>query len=98
MGRTYSTASTSYCNVKYEELLDEGGARFLADNGVVLSYKTIPAKYLTFHTRPPHEKDPADRQWERKALSQGQQEALLWERDLVQAHRRQLEALLLWRN
>ncbi|CAE7575279.1 SBE2.1, partial [Symbiodinium pilosum] len=45
-----------YCNVKYEELLDEGGALFLADNGVVLSYNTIPAKYLTFHTRPPHEK------------------------------------------
>ena len=31
-----------YCNVKYEELLDEGGALFLADNGVVLSYKLDP--------------------------------------------------------
>ena len=36
-----------YCNVKFEELLDEGGALFLADNGVVLSYKMIPAKYYT---------------------------------------------------
>ena len=60
-----------YCNVKFEELLDEGGALFLADNGVVLSYKTIPAKYLTFHTRPPHEKDPAGRQWERRAREEG---------------------------
>ena len=60
-----------YCNVKYEELLDEGGALFLADNGVVLSYNTIPAKYLTFHTRPPHEKDPAGRQWERRAREEG---------------------------
>ena len=46
-------------------------ALFLADNGVVLSYKTIPAKYLTFHTRPPHEKDPAGRQWERRAREEG---------------------------
>ena len=60
-----------YCNVKFEELLNEGGALFLADNGVVLSYKTIPAKYLTFHTRPPHEKDPAGRQWERRAQEEG---------------------------
>ena len=51
MGRRSSMASCS-CNVKFEELLNEGGALFLADNGVVLSYKTIPAKYLTFHTRP----------------------------------------------
>ena len=57
--------------MKFEELLDEGGALFLADNGVVLSYKTIPAKYLTFHTRPPHEKDPAGRQWERRAREEG---------------------------
>ena len=60
-----------YCNVKFEELLNEGGALLLADNGVVLSYKTIPAKYLTFHTRPPHEKDPAGRQWERRAREEG---------------------------
>ena len=59
------------CNVKYEELLNEGGALFLADNGVVLSYNTIPAKYLTFHTRPQHEKDPAGRQWERRAREEG---------------------------
>ena len=48
--------------MKFEELLNEGGALFLADNGVVLSYKTIPAKYLTFHTRPP---------WERRAQEEG---------------------------
>ena len=60
-----------YCNVKFEELLNEGGALFLAGNAVVLSYKTIPAKYLTFHTRPPHEKDPAGRQWERLAREEG---------------------------
>ena len=52
-----------YCNVKYEELLDEGGALFLADNGVVLSYNSIHVKYLTFSTRPPHEKDPVGQQW-----------------------------------
>ena len=57
--------------MKFEELLNEGGALFLADNGVVLSYKTIPAKYLTFHTRPPREKDPAGRQWERRAREEG---------------------------
>ena len=31
---------------------------YLADNGVVLCYQTIPASYLTFHTRSTHEKDP----------------------------------------
>ena len=36
--------------------------------------------------------------WERNPRSQGQQEALLWERDLVQAHHLQLEALLLRRD
>ena len=56
-----------YCNVKYEKLLSDGYSLYLADNGVVLCYQTIPASYLTFHTRPPHEKDPAGRQWDRRA-------------------------------
>ena len=60
-----------YCNVKYEELLDEGGALFLADNGVVLSYNSIHVKYLTFSTRPPHEKDPVGQQWDRRAREEG---------------------------
>ena len=36
-----------------------------------LCYQTIPASYLTFHTRPPHEKDPAGRQWDRRAREEG---------------------------
>ena len=68
MERTYSTASTCSTAVKYEELLSDGFALFLADNGVVL---TIPAKDLTFHTHPPHEKDPAGRQWEKRAREEG---------------------------
>ena len=61
-----------YCNVKFQKFLDEEGALFLADNGVVLSYQTIPAKYLTFHTRPPHKKkNPAGRQWKRRAWKEG---------------------------
>ena len=52
-------------NVKCDQFLAEGGQLFLADNGIAL-YGSIPAKYLTFHTRPPHEKDPAGRQWDRK--------------------------------
>ena len=96
--------------MKYEELLDEGGALFLADNGVVLSYNSIHVKYLTFSTRPPHEKDPVGQQWDRRAREEGvsygngilraggRQEALLWERDLSQAHPRHQEALLLQRD
>ena len=44
-----------HCNVKYEELLDEGGALFLADNGVVLSYNTIPGVLDVPHSAPARE-------------------------------------------
>ena len=84
-------------------------ALFLADNGVVLSYNTIPARYLSFHTRPPHEKDPAGRRWERRAqeegvpMGTGSSEARATGGSPMgegpgQAHRQQLEALLLRRN
>ena len=49
---------------------------------MALCYQTIPAKYVTFHMR----------LWERNPQSHGQQEALLWERYLSQAHRQQLQA------
>ena len=60
-----------YCNVKCEKLLSDGYSLYLADNGVVLCYQTVPAKYLAFHARPPHEKDPAGRQWDRRAREEG---------------------------
>ena len=57
--------------MKYEELLDAGGVLFLADNGVVLSYNTIPVRFLIFSTRPPHERDPSGQQWDRRAREEG---------------------------
>eukprot|EP00439_Symbiodinium_sp_Y106_P010123 s10289_g1.t1 len=47
-----------YCNLDYESYLNHGHELYLTDNGVVLSYESIAPMYLTFHYRPPHEKDP----------------------------------------
>ncbi|CAE7468010.1 unnamed protein product, partial [Symbiodinium pilosum] len=60
-----------YCNMKYEELLSDGYSLYLAVNGVILCYQTIPAKYLTFPAHPLHEKDPAGRQWDPRAREEG---------------------------
>ena len=38
--------------------LNHGHELYLTDNGVVLAYQSIAPMYLTFHYRPPHEKDP----------------------------------------
>eukprot|EP00439_Symbiodinium_sp_Y106_P004604 s15785_g1.t1 len=47
-----------YCNLDYENYLNHGHELYLTDNGVVLAYQSIAPMYLTFHYRPPHEKDP----------------------------------------
>ena len=57
-----------FYNVKYELFLAAGGQLFLAENGVALCYGSIPAKYFT---RPFYEKDPAGRQWDRRAKEEG---------------------------
>ena len=94
-----------YCNVKYEELLDEGGALFLADNGGRFEFTTrSTSSTLTFSTRPLRmrrirlvssgtaELERKAFLWERDPQSRGRQEALLWERDLSQAHPQHQEA------
>ena len=47
-----------YAKLDYVHFLDHGHELYLTDNGVVLSYKDVAPMYLTFHYRPPHEKDP----------------------------------------
>ena len=44
---------------------------YLTDNGVVLSYESIAPMYLTFHYRPPHEKDPGGLRREREQNAAG---------------------------
>ena len=55
-----------YCNLDYESYLNHGHELYLTDNGVVLSYESIAPMYLTFHYRPPHEKDPGGLRHERE--------------------------------
>ena len=43
----------------------------LQTTGLFLSYNSIHVKYLTFSTRPPHEKDPVGQQWDRRAREEG---------------------------
>ena len=97
MGRTCSTASTSYCHVKYEELLDEGGARFLADNGV-LDVPYAPSTGEGSSRSSVGETCPRGRRFCGNGILEPRATGGSPMGDLVQAHRRQLEALLLRRN
>ena len=60
-----------YCNLDYESYLNHGHELYLTDNGVVLSYESIAPMYLTFHYRPPHEKDPGGLRHERAGTECG---------------------------
>ena len=60
-----------YCNLDYESYLNHGHELYLTDNGVVLSYESIAPMYLTFHYRPPHEKDPGGLRHEREQNAAG---------------------------
>ena len=48
-----------YCQLDYWLFYNEGHELYLTPNGVVLSYVDVPAKYLYFTRRPPHEEDVA---------------------------------------
>ena len=42
------------------------GQLYLTLNGVVLSYVDVPAKYLYFMRRPPHEEDVGAKRWNKR--------------------------------
>ena len=60
-----------YCNLDYENYLNHGHELYLTDNGVVLAYQSIAPMYLTFHYRPPHEKDPGGLRHEKEQNARG---------------------------
>ncbi len=60
-----------YCSVDYERFLADGYELYLMENGVVLCRTSVPSKYLSFTLRPPHEKDPGGRRWDRKSKEEG---------------------------
>ena len=60
-----------YCNLDYKSYLNHGHELYLTDNGVVLAYQSIAPMYLTFHYRPPHEKDPGGLRHEREQNAAG---------------------------
>ena len=60
-----------YCNLDYENYLNHGHELYLTDNGVVLAYQSIAPMYLTFHYRPPHEKDPGGLRHEKEQNAAG---------------------------
>ena len=47
-------------------LLNKGHELYLTPNGVVLSHVDVPAKYLYFMRRPPHEEDVGAKRWNRR--------------------------------
>ncbi|CAE7386490.1 der, partial [Symbiodinium necroappetens] len=50
-----------YAKLDYVHFWEHGHELYLTDNGVVgvvLAYQDVAPMYLTFHYRPPHEKDP----------------------------------------
>ena len=57
-----------YAQLDYTTFLEHGNDLYLTANGVVLSYKDIAPMYLSFHYRPPHEKDPGGVRFEKKQM------------------------------
>ena len=60
-----------YAKLDYESFLNHGHELYLTSNGVVLSYADVAPMYLTFHYRPPHEKDPGGLKYEKKQHEAG---------------------------
>ncbi|CAE7464111.1 unnamed protein product [Symbiodinium natans] len=48
------------------QAISDGCKFYLSDNGVILSFQSVPPSYLHFTWRPPHEKDPGGRRWEKR--------------------------------
>ena len=59
------------CELDYESFLNHGHELYLTSNGIVLSYADVAPMYLTFHYRPPHEKDPGGLKYEKKKHEAG---------------------------
>ena len=55
-----------YCQLDYWLFYNEGHELYLTPNGVVLSYVDVPAKYLYFMRRPPHEEDVGAKRWNKR--------------------------------
>ena len=55
-----------YCQLHYWLFYNEGHELYLTPNGVVLSYVDVPAKYLYFMRRPPHEEDVGAKRWNKR--------------------------------
>ena len=55
-----------YCQLDYWHFYNDGHELYLTPNGVVLSYVDVPAKYLYFVRRPPHEEDVGAKRWNKR--------------------------------
>ena len=55
-----------YCQLDYSSFSRDGFKLYLTPNGVVLSYVDVPADYLYFGNRPPHEKDAGGKRWKKR--------------------------------
>ncbi|CAE7785235.1 unnamed protein product, partial [Symbiodinium necroappetens] len=72
-GLASGTAATSsiYAKLDVGAFFNHGHELYLTDNGVVLSYADVAPIYLTYHYRPPHEKDPGGLKHEQKQRAAG---------------------------
>ena len=55
-----------YCQLDTWLFYQDGHKLYLTGKGVVLSYVDVPARYLYFGNRPPHEQDEGARRWNRR--------------------------------
>ena len=55
-----------FAGLDYESFLNHDHELYLTSNGVVLAYVDVAPMSLTFHYRPPHEKDPEGLKSEKK--------------------------------
>ena len=55
-----------YCQLDYWQFYHDGHELYLTPNGVILSYVDVPAKYLYFMRRPPHEEDVGAKRWNKR--------------------------------
>ena len=69
-----------YCQLDYWLFYQESHELYLTPNVVVLSYVDVPAKYLYFMRRPPHEEDVGAKRWNRRRSSR-ERNADLWIRN-----------------
>ena len=55
-----------YCQLDYWQFYNDGHELYLTPNGVILSYVDVPAQYLYFMRRPPHEEDVGAKRWNKR--------------------------------